>query len=86
MATDVFPNPGGPQTLTSRVTSSVKWSSTALHSLSRPTKFGNASGMHWSGTNKSEETTQTNYIAGNNQNFVVVINNNIKKTELYTPG
>ena len=42
--------------------------------------------MDESGTNKSEETTQTNYIAGNNQNFVVVINNNIEKTELYTPG
>ena len=53
MATDVFPNPGGPQTLTSRVTSSVIWSSTALHSLSRPTKFGISSGVEESGTNTS---------------------------------
>ena len=45
-------------------------------------KVGNSSGMDESGTNKSEETTQTNYIAGNNQNFVVVIKNNIKKTEI----
>ena len=86
MVTDVFPNPGGPQTLTSRVTPSVRLCSTALHSLSRPTKFDNSSGMDESGTNKSEETTQTNDIAGNNQNFVVVINNNIEKTEFYEPG
>ena len=42
--------------------------------------------MDESGTNKSEDTTQTNYIARNNQNFVVVINNSIEKTELNAPG
>ena len=57
-----------------------------MHSLSRPTKFGNSSGMEESGTNKSEEATQTNYIAGNNHNFVGVINNRIEKTELKAPG
>ena len=38
-------------------------------------------GMDESGTSKSEEATQTNYVAENNQNFVVVTNNSIEKTE-----
>ena len=82
MAADVFPNPGGPQTLTSRVTESVKWSSIDLHAFSRPTKFGISSGMDESGTNKTKETIQANDNAGNiDQIFILTINKNVEKTE-----
>ena len=40
IATDVLPNPGEPQTVTSRVASEVKCSRISLHSLSRPVKWG----------------------------------------------
>ena len=49
MATEVFPNPGGPQTSTSRVDPSVNWSKIFLLSSLRPTKCGILSGIHDSG-------------------------------------
>ena len=80
MATDVFPNPGGPQTLTSRVTEFVKLSSIVIHALSRPTKCGISSGMDESGTKKSKETIQANDNAGNiDQIFILTIKKKRKK-------